>query len=223
MSTIALKISSLLVRTLAKPIANTIKARAKHHGPFRKVCIAVAQTLHSTDVRLRLGLLGDAGRAKVRPLNDAKAIDMGANFLSESFLFAIAAGAIIFESVRSSRKSSARQASVEDDISELQAEVAKLKAAIAKLSPEQGKDLGLIEVHAYGGSGVDDGSGSDVIVKKDVKNNVFIISSRNPENQLSKPKPKEVATEEESASARVTEKKMDVGGGLVAGVLSLYR
>ncbi|KAK9315165.1 optic atrophy 3-like protein, partial [Lipomyces starkeyi] len=136
MSTIALKISSLLVRTLAKPIANTIKARAKHHGPFRKVCIAVAQTLHSTDVRLRLGLLGDAGRAKVRPLNDAKAIDMGANFLSESFLFAIAAGAIIFESVRSSRKSSARQASVEDDISELQAEVAKLKAAIAKLSPE---------------------------------------------------------------------------------------
>ncbi|KAK9353622.1 optic atrophy 3 protein-domain-containing protein [Lipomyces doorenjongii] len=223
MSTIALKISSLLVRTLAKPIANTIKARAKHHGPFRKVCIAVAQTLHSTDVRLRLGLLGDAGKAKVRPLNDAKAIDMGANFLSESFLFAIAAGAIIFESVRSSRKSSARQESVEDNISELQAEVTKLKAAIAKLSPEQGKNLGLIDVRADGGSGVDDGSGSDVIVKKDVKNNIFIISSRNPKSQLSMPKPYEVATEEESASATVTEKKMDLGGGLVAGVLSLYR
>ncbi|KAK9375827.1 optic atrophy 3 protein-domain-containing protein [Lipomyces chichibuensis] len=221
MTTIALKISTLLVRTLAKPIANTIKARAKHHGPFRKVCIAVAQTLHSTDVRLRLGLLGDAGKAKVRPLNDAKAIEMGANFLSESFLFSIAAGAIIFESVRSSRKSSARQESVEDDISELQAEVAKLKAAIAKLSPEQGKHSGLTEVHAYGGaSDVDDGPGSDVVVKKDVKNNVFIISSGSPKSQP-KPKPKEVVTDEESASATVTEKKID--GGLVARVLSLYR
>lgn len=30
--------------------------------------------------------MGNAGTVKVRPLNDAKAIEMGANFLSESLL-----------------------------------------------------------------------------------------------------------------------------------------
>ncbi|KAK9467029.1 optic atrophy 3 protein-domain-containing protein [Lipomyces arxii] len=139
MSTIALKIGSLVVRTLAKPIANSIKARAKIHGPFRQSCIAVAQALHSTDVRLRSGLLGSAGKAKVRPLNDAKAIEMGANFLSETFLFSVAASAVIYESVRSSRKASSRQESVADDIAQLQREVIELKAVLEKLTPEASK------------------------------------------------------------------------------------
>ncbi|KAJ8097304.1 optic atrophy 3 protein-domain-containing protein [Lipomyces tetrasporus] len=221
MSTIALKITSLLVRTLAKPIANTIKGRAKHHGPFRKVCITVAQTLHSTDVRLRLGLLGDASKAKVRPLNDAKAIDMGANFLSESFLFAIAAGAIMVESVRSSRKSSARQENVEDNISELQEEVSKLKAIIAKLPTEQGKNLGLIDVQATGSSSVDMRSVSGE--NEDAKNNVVIISSRKPTRQLSTPRCEDLEASKESAGITVAEKKMDITGGLFAGILSLYR
>ncbi|KAK9323464.1 optic atrophy 3 family protein [Lipomyces orientalis] len=222
MSTIALKITSLLVRTLAKPIANTIKGRAKHHGPFRKVCIAVAQTLHSTDVRLRMGLLGDASKAKVRPLNDAKAIDMGANFLSESFLFAIAAGAIIVESVRSSRKSSARQESVEDNISELQEEVSKLKAIIANLSTlQEKKNLSLIEVQANGGSGVDMRSVSGE--NEDVKNNVVIISSRKPTRQLTTPKCEDIEASKESANITVVEKKMNITGSLFAGIFSLYR
>ncbi|KAK9454831.1 optic atrophy 3 protein-domain-containing protein [Dipodascopsis uninucleata] len=133
MSTIALKISSLLVRTLAKPIANTIKNRAKHHGPFRRVCIGIAQVLHQTDVTLRQGLGRNSDKVVVRPLNDTKAIDMGANFLSETFLFSVAAGAVIFESMRSSRKEANRREGVADDIADLQMEISDLKTMIQDL------------------------------------------------------------------------------------------
>ncbi|KAK9451462.1 optic atrophy 3 protein-domain-containing protein [Limtongia smithiae] len=144
MSTIALKIGALLVRTLAKPIANSIKTRAKVHGPFRQTCIAVAQVLHSSDVTLRMRLLGEQG-AKVRPLNDTKAIDMGANFLSESFLFAVAAGVVIFESVRASRKANTRHENVTDDIADLQEQVAQLRAVVARIAPQESSSLGIVD------------------------------------------------------------------------------
>ncbi|KAI5304794.1 hypothetical protein KEM55_009269 [Ascosphaera atra] len=54
---VALKISSLAIRTLSKPIANSIKAQAREHERFRKLCISFAQGLHRVDMRLRLGLL----------------------------------------------------------------------------------------------------------------------------------------------------------------------
>lgn len=48
--------------------------------------------LRSTQMRIRL--LGETHHSKhIRPLNEAKAIDAGANFISEAFLFAFA-GAI---------------------------------------------------------------------------------------------------------------------------------
>ncbi|KAK9477846.1 OPA3-domain-containing protein [Lipomyces japonicus] len=137
MSTIALKIGSLLIRTLAKPIANSIKSRAKHHGPFRNTCIAVAQRLHATDVRLRSGLIGSKATAKVRPLNDTKAIEMGANFLSETFLFSVAASVVLFESVRSSRKATSRHEGVTEDILDLQEEIVQLKQVIAEIAPNK--------------------------------------------------------------------------------------
>ncbi|ODQ67317.1 OPA3-domain-containing protein [Nadsonia fulvescens var. elongata DSM 6958] len=133
MSGIALKLTSLLVRTLAKPLASTIKAQAKEHPPFRKLCISFAQRLHRTDVRLRLGLT-DASRTtkdiKVRPLNDTKAIENGANFLSEAFIFSVAGGLILYESFRSKRKDKERRETVADDISTLQDEIEWLKTKL---------------------------------------------------------------------------------------------
>ncbi|KAK9473759.1 optic atrophy 3 protein-domain-containing protein [Dipodascopsis tothii] len=110
MSSVALKITSLAIRTLAKPIANSLKARAKASGPFRNTCIGVAQTLNKIDHKLRLGIMGEPRPGSVRPLNDTKAIDMGANVLSETFLFAVAGGLIIYESVRSSQAKEAAEA-----------------------------------------------------------------------------------------------------------------
>lgn len=57
---------------------------------------------------------------RIRPLSEAKAIDMGANFMSESFLFAVAAGIIIFESLRARRKETNRREDVADRLAELE-------------------------------------------------------------------------------------------------------
>lgn len=124
---LALKLSSLLVRTLAKPIANAIKANAKDHPAFRKVCIGFAQRVHRMDFHIRMRLLNtnkkDVDKIKIRPLNDTKAIQNGANFLAESFVFSVAGGLIVYESWRSRRKEQARQESVVDDIKVLQHEI----------------------------------------------------------------------------------------------------
>ena len=51
---------------------------------------------------------------RIRPLSETKAIDAGANFISETFLFAIAAGLILFETFRSRRKEAKRKDVVQE-------------------------------------------------------------------------------------------------------------
>ena len=51
---------------------------------------------------------------KIRPLSESKAIDAGANFISEAFLFVVAGGLILLESLRARRKESNRQDMVKE-------------------------------------------------------------------------------------------------------------
>ncbi|KAF2400443.1 hypothetical protein EJ06DRAFT_462172, partial [Trichodelitschia bisporula] len=184
---LTLKIGSLAVRTLAKPIGNYIKRNAREHERFRKICVSFAQSLHRIDMRLRLGLLQDSAtidrqiarelaeaearrlkaaaptvkteaemkateaallkekkgieehvkaatkKPRIRPLSEAKAIESGANFISETFLFMVAGSIIVFESVRSRRKESNRQGDVNERLEELEKERQDTKAKIQQL------------------------------------------------------------------------------------------
>lgn len=132
MSGIALKLTTLLIRTVAKPISNTIKAQAKEREGFRRGCISIAQRLHRMDVRLRMNLMGEK-RIKVRPLNDNKAIEQGANFLSELFVFSVAGSMIFFESYRSRKKTTVRHTSVQEDLTAIQNELELLQQEVTAL------------------------------------------------------------------------------------------
>jgi hypothetical protein len=83
---------------------------------------------------MRMNLLGEKGLSHVRPLNEAKAIDSGANFISESFLFSVAGGLIVFESWRSRKKEQNRREGVADAIEALQKEVEDLRTAMVRTS-----------------------------------------------------------------------------------------
>ncbi|KAL9116905.1 MAG: hypothetical protein Q9187_006564 [Circinaria calcarea] len=187
---IALKISSLFIRTLSKPIANRIKKSAKEHETFRRMCVSLAQSLHRADMRLRLGLLQNpeaiekqiareaaeaaakkqkseiptvktqaqaeadeisatkemekttektkstASKPRIRPLSEAKAIDSGANFISETFLFGVGLSLIIFERYWSKRKEAARREDVNDELNELKAEKKATRQALIALERE---------------------------------------------------------------------------------------
>ncbi|KAF9979336.1 hypothetical protein BGZ73_000030 [Actinomortierella ambigua] len=67
----ALKLGFLLIRTIAKPIANSIKSYSKTHPKFREACIGVAQFSHRTEMQLKMKFLGYKVEA-IRPLNDAR-------------------------------------------------------------------------------------------------------------------------------------------------------
>ncbi|EXJ88458.1 hypothetical protein A1O1_05388 [Capronia coronata CBS 617.96] len=186
---LALKFTSLAIRTLAKPIANFIKRQAREHEGFRRTCISFAQRLHRIDMRWRIGLLQDAAaiekqaakeaaqdaakkhkhsiptvkteaqtkaeeeaaakatkesaeppkprpKPKIRPLSEAKAIDAGASFISEAFLFSVAASLILLESWRSRRKESSRRDDVDDRLNDLEETEKATRKALIQLERE---------------------------------------------------------------------------------------
>ncbi|ORX91727.1 OPA3-domain-containing protein [Basidiobolus meristosporus CBS 931.73] len=112
------KIFSLLVRTIAKPVANTIKNRTKSNPNFRAMCISVAQWTHKAEMNLKMKFLG-YNKEKIRPLNDAKAIEAGANFLGESIIFTIAGSLIVFETLRTRRNKANERNEMSDNITML--------------------------------------------------------------------------------------------------------
>ncbi|KAI7863521.1 hypothetical protein BDF14DRAFT_1733806 [Spinellus fusiger] len=58
----------------------------------------------------------------IRPLNDAKAVESGANFLGESFVFSVAATVIIAESWRSHSSAKHRRNHVDDALENLESQ-----------------------------------------------------------------------------------------------------
>lgn len=206
---LTLKLSSLVIRTLSKPIAvslmcpspsigpathilttlalqNQIKAQAREHERFRRICVSMAQGLHRVDMRLRLGLLRDTASAErrtaaeaaarkhkptsptakteaeakaeeeaiakakaaaseadkpapkphIRPLSESKAIESGASFISEGFLFLVAGGLIVYESMRSRRKETTRREDVESRLTELELSERSARKALVALEKE---------------------------------------------------------------------------------------
>lgn len=66
-------------------------------------------------------------KAKIKPLSEARAIELGANFFSEAFVFSVAVSLIVFEQWRRSAKESDRRDDVADQLEELKAEVLELR------------------------------------------------------------------------------------------------
>ncbi|GAA5882240.1 hypothetical protein JCM1840_004546 [Sporobolomyces johnsonii] len=129
----SLKVGSLLLRTLSKPIANKIKSRAKEHDGFKSRTIAMAQFMHRAEMNLRVRLLGESPK-HVRPLSESRAIETGANFISEGFLFAVAASIIIGETYRGKRAEGKRRDAINDT---LEAHEAQIKALQDRMLDER--------------------------------------------------------------------------------------
>jgi len=64
---------------------------------------------------------------KIRPLSDAKAIELGANFFSEAFVFMVALSLIIFENYRSRNKAKDQREVLADRLDDLEAEIVRLR------------------------------------------------------------------------------------------------
>ncbi|KAF9441563.1 OPA3-domain-containing protein [Macrolepiota fuliginosa MF-IS2] len=136
----SVKIATLLIRTVARPIAARIKNQAKQHERFREFCVDLAQLLHRSEVRLRTNILGEPAR-HIRPLSETRAIENGANFIAEGFLFTVAASIIIAETWRSSRSQSKRRDNVDDQLEDLNKRVAELTDKVDGMEQRRGQEI----------------------------------------------------------------------------------
>lgn len=75
-------------------------------------------------------------KPRIKPLSETKAIETGANFISETFLFSVAASLIIFESWRSGRKEKNRRDKVAERLADLEEENKAGRMALVELERE---------------------------------------------------------------------------------------
>ncbi|KAJ2816910.1 hypothetical protein IWW50_006335 [Coemansia erecta] len=130
------KIASLVFRTLSKPVANALKQQAKSHDIFRSLCINVAQLAHRTEMNWKMKVLGYK-QEKIRPLNDARAVDAGANFLGEAFIFGVAVSLILAEQLRSRSQAKRQRNAVDERLDDLEAQVAQYREELDRLEDER--------------------------------------------------------------------------------------
>ncbi|KAF9277860.1 hypothetical protein BGZ68_008963 [Mortierella alpina] len=129
----ALKLGFLAIRTIAKPIANSIKSYSVKHPKFRDACISVAQFSHKTEMQLKMKFLGYKVES-IRPLNDARAVEMGANFLGEAIIFGVAGSLIIAENARTRMNARDRKNHVDDTLDNLLLITSELREEFNQLS-----------------------------------------------------------------------------------------
>jgi len=69
----------------------------------------------------------DKAKYKIRPLSDARAIELGANFFSESFIFLVAVGLLLLERYVSNKTSSQRRDEIKERLDALEVQVETLQ------------------------------------------------------------------------------------------------
>jgi hypothetical protein len=72
-------------------------------------------------------------KPRIRPLSEQKAIEMGANFAAETFIFAVGIGVIVFEQWRQRRKARNARDDIREDLEEMQAELKAVKAELLEM------------------------------------------------------------------------------------------
>ncbi|XP_004248125.1 OPA3-like protein isoform X2 [Solanum lycopersicum] len=98
-----LKLGTLALRTLSKPIAVRLKKEAGLHPKFRNFIISIAQANHRITTTMQRRIYSHATDVGIRPLNEEKAVQAAVDLLGELFVFAVAGAIIVFEVQRNSR------------------------------------------------------------------------------------------------------------------------
>ncbi|OAD56924.1 hypothetical protein WN48_02449 [Eufriesea mexicana] len=94
----ALKLGVLFVKQISKPLAKFLVNQAKNHPVFRTYfIIPPAQFYHWAEVKAKMYVMNLGKPTKVAKLNEAMAIELGANLMGEVIIFSVAGGCLILE------------------------------------------------------------------------------------------------------------------------------
>ena len=77
--------------------------------------------------------MGATGPTNVKPLKEEKAIEMGAEFIGEAFIYTVAISVVLLEYWRSSRKEAILEAEQDKDIDILKDKMKNMEDALKKI------------------------------------------------------------------------------------------
>ncbi|KAG8385498.1 hypothetical protein BUALT_Bualt03G0051600 [Buddleja alternifolia] len=104
-----LKLGTLALKTLSKPIAARLKKEAGLHPKFRNIIVSIAQANHRVTTTMQRRIYGHATDVEIRPLNEEKAVQAAVDLMGEFFVFSVAVAALIFEVQRNSRSEAKKE------------------------------------------------------------------------------------------------------------------
>jgi len=197
-------------RQIARELKDVERARQKAAIPTVKTeeqIKAEEEALKSTKKKVEEHVKASHKPPRIRPLSEAKAIDTGANFISETFLFIVAGGLILLETFRRDRKDKKQDEDVNQKLEAAEMEREEMKAKMALMESELEALLNKKPFQATG-TGSKKASGSSAVVLQTPK-----------EPSQSKGKPKEAPEMAGSGSPVVmsssiaqTKEKQETGG-----------
>ena len=91
-----IKLGTLLLKTLSKPLSKSLKTRLTTHPKATAWTVSVGQFTHQVWSKITIAAAGHKS-LRVKPLDEATALSQGAEFLSEGFVFGVAGAAVLFE------------------------------------------------------------------------------------------------------------------------------
>ncbi len=134
-----LKLGSLLVKQITKPLTSRLRVEASRRPQFAKICTATGQ--HFNYVMSRVTVFANGYKfIGVKPLTEEEALKTGVELISETIVFLIAAGIVVFEYDRSERKNAlkAEKAAIKERIEKeiLESRLSKIESEIIQLKEE---------------------------------------------------------------------------------------
>jgi optic atrophy 3 protein len=137
--------AAAIEKQAAREAAEAAAKKHKHSIPIVKTeAVTLAEEKASKNKARGVEPTKPLAKPRIRPLSEAKAIETGATFISEAFLFGVAGSLIIFEAWRSRRREATRREDVADRLAELEESEQAARRALVELEREvlslRGKD-----------------------------------------------------------------------------------
>lgn len=97
------KLSSLLIKTLAKPMAKRVKTTFKQYEFSKALLVSTGQFTNRITTRMTIWSEGYKVRS-IKPLEKEAAISAGADFIGEAFIFSVGGSLVVWEYNKSKDK-----------------------------------------------------------------------------------------------------------------------
>eukprot|EP01083_Nonionella_stella_P253898 873219_1 len=147
MAILAVKVFSLIAKTLTKPLAKRIVVFADKHQSVKRICNQAGQLRHRAITRMEVRLLGHKIK-EIKPLDESIAITDGADLIGEGLIFSVAITLLLAEYTRSegvkARARAKSRAEHDAEMKAIQTHFSDIETQVAILNVEHNETRRLI-------------------------------------------------------------------------------